>query len=139
MTRIHPQCALTPPLHSQDHLVLETLPPFRIILYWTTLPFDLLCHVAYNAPLRTRRERAQALRRERKDFFDQYGPDARTVLNDILDKYVEYGTAQFQIPAILKVPPISERGTVIDIAQMFGGAEQLRDAVAKVQTYLYAA
>ena len=37
MIRIHPQC---PPSHLcrfQDHLVLETLPPFRIILYWTTL------------------------------------------------------------------------------------------------------
>ena len=27
-------------------------------------PFDLLCHLAFNAPLRTRRERAQRLRRE---------------------------------------------------------------------------
>src|SRR5438034_70275 len=38
-------------------------------------PFDLLCHLAFNAPLRTRRERAQRLREERKDFFDQYGPE----------------------------------------------------------------
>ena len=39
-------------------------------------PFDLLCHIAYNAPLRTRRERAQALRRDKKDFFEEYGSDA---------------------------------------------------------------
>ena len=43
-------------------------------------PFDLLCHVAFNAPLRTRRERAERLRQEQKDFFDQYGPEAREVL-----------------------------------------------------------
>ena len=76
-------------------------------------PFDLLCHVAYNAPLRTRRERAEMLKREKQDFFEQYSPQAREVLEDILEKYIDYGTAQFQVPEILKVPPISKRGTVI--------------------------
>jgi type I restriction enzyme R subunit len=101
-------------------------------------PFDLLCHVAFNAPLRTRRERAEALRREQKGFFDGYGPKAHKVLTDILEKYIDYGVAQFQIPEILKVPPISERGTVMEIAAMFGGAEKLRTAVNQMQTLLYA-
>ena len=101
-------------------------------------PFDLLCHVAFNAPLRTRRERAEMLRQEKKDFFEQYGPEAREVLTEMLDKYVEYGTAQFQIPEILKVPPISERGTVPQIAAFFGGAEKMRDAVSEMQALLYA-
>ena len=54
-------------------------------------------------------------------------PDA--VLEEMLEKYVEYGTAQFQIPEILKIPPISERGTVPEIAALFGGAERMRAAV----------
>jgi type I restriction enzyme R subunit len=98
-----------------------------------------LCHLAFNAPLRTRRERAEMLKREKTDFFAQYGTDARAVLNDMLEKYVEYGTAQFQIPEILKVPPISERGTVPQIASLFGGAEKMRNAVDQMQTFLYAA
>jgi len=102
-------------------------------------PFDLLCHLAFNAPLRTRRERAQRLREERKDFFDQYGPEARAILGELLDKYAEYGTAQFVLPDVLQVPPISHRGNVIEIAKMFGGSEQLRDAVNELQTLLYAA
>jgi type I restriction enzyme R subunit len=102
-------------------------------------PFDLLCHVAFNAPLRTRRERAEMLRREKQDFFDHYAPEAHAVLNEMLDKYIEYGTAQFQIPDILKVPPISGRGTIPQIAALFGGAEQLRAAVTQLQTLLYAA
>jgi type I restriction enzyme R subunit len=101
-------------------------------------PFDLLCHVAFNAPLRTRRERAEALRREQKGFLDRYGPKAREVLNDILEKYIDYGVAQFQIPEILKVPPISERGTVMEIAAMFGGADSLRSAMSEMQALLYA-
>ena len=100
-------------------------------------PFDLLCHIAYNAPLRTRRERAEMLKREKQDFFEEYGPQAREVLAEILEKYIEYGTAQFEIPDILKVPPISHRGTVVEIAALFGGAPKLRTAVQKMQTLLY--
>jgi len=102
-------------------------------------PFDLLCHLAFNAPLRTRRERAQRLREERKDFFEQYGPEARAILGELLDKYAEYGTAQFVLPDVLQVPPISHRGNVIEIAKLFGGSEKLRDAVNQLQTLLYAA
>jgi type I restriction enzyme R subunit len=101
-------------------------------------PFDLLCHVAFNAPLRTRRERAEMLKREKTDFFRQYGPDAREVLNQMLEKYVEYGTAQFQIPEILNVPPFSDRRSVSEIVALFGGADQMRTAVNDMQTLLYA-
>jgi type I restriction enzyme, R subunit len=102
-------------------------------------PFDLLCHVAFNAPLRTRRERADRLKKEKKDFFDQYGPQAKEILTELLEKYAEYGTAQFVIPDVLKVPPISDRGNVLEIAGFFGGPEQLRTAVNQLQTLLYAA
>jgi type I restriction enzyme R subunit len=102
-------------------------------------PFDLLCHVAYNAPLRTRRERADRLRKDRPDLFATYGLEARAILNDLLDKYAEYGLAQFAIPDVLKLPPISERGNVSEIIQLFGGAQPLKDAVARLQAELYAA
>jgi len=92
-------------------------------------PFDLLCHIAYNAPLRTRRERADWLRKDKKDFFDQYGPETKMILNELLDKYSDYGTAQFIIPDVLKVPPISNHGNVIEIANLFGGPERLKEAV----------
>ncbi|GJL60175.1 MAG: DEAD/DEAH box helicase [Nitrospirales bacterium] len=102
-------------------------------------PFDLLCHIAFNAPLRTRRERADRLRKEKKDFFDQYGHEAQAVLKELLEKYAEHGTAQFLIPDVLKVPPISEHGNVVEIAKLFGGPDQLREAIHRLQTLLYAA
>ena len=41
-------------------------------------PFDLLCHLAWGAPLRTRRQRAERLRTERQDLFDNLaGPLSR--------------------------------------------------------------
>jgi type I restriction enzyme R subunit len=102
-------------------------------------PFDLLCHVAFNAPLRTRRERAERLRQEKKDFFDQYGPEARAVLSELLDKYAEHGAAQFVLPDVLELPPISQHGNVMEIARCFGGEERLVEAVRRLQSLLYAA
>ena len=102
-------------------------------------PLDLLCHLAFNAPLRTRRERAQRLRAERPDFFEQYGPEARQILNDLLDKYTEHGTAQFVVPDVLELPPINAHGNVIEIAAKFGNAALLRQAVNQLQSLLYAA
>ena len=102
-------------------------------------PFDLLCHLAFNGPLRSRRERADRVKKEEKSFFEKFGPEAKTILGDLLEKYAEHGTAQFVIPDVLKVPPISERGNVIEIARLFGGPEKLKEAVDKLQALLYAA
>jgi type I restriction enzyme R subunit len=102
-------------------------------------PFDLLCHLAFNAPLRTRRERAQRLRQERRDFFERYGPEARAILEELLEKYAEHGDAQFVLPDVLKVPPISAHSQIGDIIDLFGGADQLRLAVSELQNLLYAA
>jgi type I restriction enzyme R subunit len=102
-------------------------------------PFDLLCHLAYSAPLLTRRERAEKLRREKQDFFDRYGPDARAIIGALLDKYAEYGTGQFTIPDVLEVPPISAHGNIVEIAAVFGGADKLMQAFKDLQRLLYAA
>jgi len=102
-------------------------------------PFDLLCHLAYNAPLITRRERVRRLRKDKKDFFKQYGPEARAILEDLLEKYAEHGVTEFNIPEALKVPPISERGNVSEIIGLFGTADILRQAVTELQAELYAA
>lgn len=102
-------------------------------------PFDLLCHLAYNAPLRTRRERAKMLHENKPDFFARYSGEARTILEELLEKYADHGDAQFVLPDVLHVPPLSDHGTIKEISQAFGGAEQLRKAVQELQTLLYAA
>ena len=102
-------------------------------------PFDLLCHLAFNAPLRTRRERAQILRESQKDFFAQYSPEARQILDELLEKYADHGAAQFVLPDVLKLPPVSEHGQIGDIVNIFGNSDALRDAVTQLQTLIYAA
>ncbi len=101
-------------------------------------PFDLLCNIAFGAPLRTRRERADRVLRENGAFLQQYRPVATQVLTDLLAMYTDHGTAQFTISDALNLPPISGRGNVMEIARAFGGAQRLREAVSQLQTFLYA-
>ena len=101
-------------------------------------PFDLLCHVAFNAPLRTRRERAEMVKRDKQDFFDRHGAIARAILNEILDKYIEFGLEQLDDFDILKVPPISNYGNLMEIADAFGGIPELRNALSELQSGVYA-
>jgi type I restriction enzyme, R subunit len=100
-------------------------------------PFDLLCHLAFNKPLRTRRERAEYLRKNQPDFFDHYSPEARAILYALLDKYTEFGPKQLKIPDALRLPPISDHGNIQEIAALFGGAIPMKRAVDQLQALLY--
>ena len=101
--------------------------------------FDLLCHLAYSAPLRTRRERADRVKREEIAFFSRYGPEARAVLDALIEKYAEHGSAQFKLPDVLEIPPLNAWGNVIELTTRFGGTDRLRDAVNDLQRLIYAA
>jgi type I restriction enzyme R subunit len=101
-------------------------------------PFDLLAHIAYNTPLRTRRDRADKLKKDRADFFAGFKPEARQVLETLLEKYATHGVGEFTLPSALEVPPLALMGSVSDIANRFGGVPQLLDAVDRLQNHLYA-
>ena len=102
-------------------------------------PFDLLCHLAFNAPVLTRRQRADRLKQQHVAFFKFFAPEAREILDDLLEKYASDGELQFTLPDVLKVRPISDHGNVNEIIGKFGGADQLRNAVNQLQLLLYAA
>jgi len=102
-------------------------------------PFDLLCHLAYNAPILTRRQRADRMKQQQVAFFNYFAPESREILNGLLEKYASDGELQFTLPDVLKVRPISDHGNVAEIAQRFGGFDKLGDAVNKLQSLLYAA
>ncbi|MDO9586223.1 MAG: type I restriction-modification enzyme R subunit C-terminal domain-containing protein, partial [Syntrophales bacterium] len=64
---------------------------------------------------------------------------ACAILEELLEKYAEHGDAQFVLPDVLKVPPLSAHGQPSEIITLFGGPDQLRNAVAELQNLLYAA
>ncbi|WP_141699135.1 type I restriction-modification enzyme R subunit C-terminal domain-containing protein, partial [Candidatus Thiosymbion oneisti] len=68
---------------------------------------------------------------------NQYGPRARAILIVLLDKYADFGPGQLSISEALQVPPISEQGNVMEIAELFGGAPRMKQAVERLQALLY--
>lgn len=102
-------------------------------------PFDLLCHLAWNAPLLTRRQRAEAAKRQSQRLFAQHGDTAREILTLLLDRYVERGILQFNaLSELMKVQPFDRYGSPSEIAiRHFGGVRGMKDAVSQLQTALY--
>lgn len=60
-------------------------------------------------------------------------------MRELLEKYAEYGLAQFKLPDVLKLSPIDKHGNIREISEIFGGADKLRYAIEQLQNELYAA
>jgi len=98
-------------------------------------PFDLICHVAFDRPPLTRRERVENLRK--RDVFTKYGAQARAVLEALLQKYQDEGVTGLDDPRILKVSPFDAMGTPVELLKRFGGRQGFEKAVHELQSALY--
>ncbi|WP_461506897.1 EcoAI/FtnUII family type I restriction enzme subunit R [Rhodopirellula baltica] len=99
-------------------------------------PFDLLCHVVYGQPPKTRRERADDVKK--RDYFAKYGEQARQVLEALLEKYANQGILSIESMEVLKVDPLDEIGTPVEIIKLFGGKQQYLAALGELELLLYA-
>ena len=104
-------------------------------------PFDLLLHVAYNQPFLTRAERARRVKQKnaRNTIFTEYGPMARKVLEALLDKYADEGITTTESNDVLKLQPISDLGSPVELIKSFGGRPQYLQALHTLARELYAA
>jgi type I restriction enzyme R subunit len=98
-------------------------------------PFDLVCHVAWDKPPLTRKERAEQVRK--RDYFTRYGEQARRVLDALLDKYADEGVGPIEEKQILTIAPFSQFGTPIEIIRNFGGLDQYNLALHELEQALY--
>jgi type I restriction enzyme, R subunit len=102
-------------------------------------PLDILLHVAFGQSKLTRSERVERLYREHLIFFSRYKPEAREILDTILKKYIVGEAQDVSDTELLKVPPLDERGTFIELAKPFGGGAYVRSALKELQQLLYSA
>ncbi len=100
-------------------------------------PFDMLCFVAYNLKPLSRKQRADILKRNKTDFFSKYSDIAKQILDEILEKYVDFGFNQIR-PDIIAVEPISKHGNPIEIVKEFGGVDEFKNTIDQLQKLLYA-
>ena len=98
-------------------------------------PFDLICHVAFDAKPLTRRERADNVKK--RDVFNKYGDQARAVLDALLAKYADEGVFNLDDVTVLRIPPFTELGTPVQLIEVFGGREGFVEAVHELQSALY--
>ena len=98
-------------------------------------PFDLICHVAFDAEPLTRRERAENVRK--RDVFTTYGEQARAVLDALLAKYADEGVLNLDDPKVLSILPFTELGTPVQLVNAFGGKVGFVKAVHELQAALY--
>jgi len=98
--------------------------------------FDLICHVAFDQPPLTRRERVEKVKK--RNYFVKYGAQARKVLEKLLEKYADTGIQHIEDIKVLTVSPFSDLGTVVQLVSAFGGKSDYLKAVRELKYELYA-
>jgi type I restriction enzyme R subunit len=98
-------------------------------------PFDLICHIAFDQPPLTRRERADNVRK--RNVFTKYGSQARAVLEALLAKYSDEGVLNLDDANVLRIPPLSALGTPVQLIKAFGDRQGFEKAVQEMQSALY--
>lgn len=98
-------------------------------------PFDLICHLAFEAKPLTRKERANNVKK--RNYFTKYGEKAQTILNSLLDKYAEDGLLTIESTEVLKLDPLNKLGTPMELIEAFGGKQEYLSALKELETELY--
>ena len=97
--------------------------------------FDLIFHTAFDQPPLTRSERVNNVKK--RDYFTQYGEQARKVLEALLEKYADEGIENIEDIKILKVNPFDDFGTPMEIISLFGGKKQYLRAIIELEQEIY--
>lgn len=98
--------------------------------------FDLICHVAFDQPPLTRRERAEQVKK--RHYFAKYGDQARKVLESLLEKYADTGIENIEDIKVLTLAPFSNMGSAVELVQAFGGKSAYIHALHELEQELYA-
>lgn len=98
-------------------------------------PFDLICHVAFDAKPLTRKERVDNVKK--RNYFTKYGKKAQEVLKSLLDKYEDEGLVTIENTEILKLDPFKQIGTPLELIRAFGSKEDYERALRELESELY--
>ncbi|AUC84919.1 restriction endonuclease [Polaribacter sp. ALD11] len=97
--------------------------------------FDLICHIAFDQPALTRTERANNVRK--RNYFSKYSDTAQKVLKSLLDKYEQEGIVSIEQGSILKVKPLNEMGSPVELVRAFGKRKDFEKAVKELENEIY--
>ena len=99
-------------------------------------PFDMICHVAFDQPPLTRKERANNVKK--RNYFNKYSEQAQQVLDKLLDKYADAGVLEVENLQTIKVQPFTDIGSVTEIVKKgFGGRKEYDQAITELEQAIY--
>lgn len=98
-------------------------------------PFDLICHIAFEAKPLTRKERANQVKK--RNYFAKYSEQAKKVLEALLDKYADDGLLTIESTEVLKLDPLNKLGTPIELIKAFGSKQNYLKALNELERELY--
>lgn len=98
-------------------------------------PFDVICHIVYDQPPLSRKERAEQVRKN--NYFSRYEGPIKLVLNALLDKYTDSGIESIEDVKILTLAPFSQMGSPMELLESFGGKPGYQNAVKDLEDALY--
>ena len=98
-------------------------------------PFDLICHIAFEMPALSRKDRADNVKK--RNYFAKYSEKAQVILSNLLDKYADDGLLTIESLEVLKLKPINELGTPVELIKAFGGKPQYETAIRELEQELY--
>ena len=98
--------------------------------------FDIIAYVAFDAPILSRDDRAQALLNKKQQFINSFNETAKKVLLNLLEKYKIAGIDEIS-PEALESPDIQKIGKLKEIITSFGGIDKLKTALKNLTEYLY--
>lgn len=97
--------------------------------------FDIICHVAFDHKPLTRKERANNVKK--RNYFTKYGEQARKVLEALTDKYADEGIENIESMEVLKLNPLDQFGTPLEIIKSFGSKKDYQNAVKELEQEIY--
>jgi len=100
--------------------------------------FDIIAHVAFDAPILSRDDRAQALLNEKQQLINSFNKTAKEVLLNLIEKYKIGGIEEIS-PEALEAPDIQKIGKLKEIIDSFGGIDNLIHTLESISQGLYEA
>lgn len=97
--------------------------------------FDLICHVTFDMPPLSRKERAEKVKK--RNYFGKYSEKARAILNALIDKFADEGIMEIENRSILNFQPFDKFGTPVEIIKEFGGKDKYEEAIRELEKELF--
>jgi type I restriction enzyme R subunit len=97
--------------------------------------FDLVCHVAFDQPALTRKERADSVRK--RNYFGKYSEQAQAVIEGLLKKYEDDGITSIEEKSVLKLKPLNDMGSPVELVRAFGKRNDFENAIKELEFQLY--